>query len=1008
MLHTDRKKTDSLVPMTLIAGFCLFCLHSFTPPPMTRVGSLLEQAQIELDHYQFRQALTTVRQAELLLSTDSSATVRLYTIMIQCLLKNAEPDSIPVCQNKLSVLPATASIADQADYHFINAYLGQLHGQNYEEVYARYQVAYDLYTSLPKPWHTNAGRIANNAGVILLVQKGNPALALEQFRLSEQIFAARLGTDAPLIAHAYHNKGKAQAEQQRYFEAQENYSRALSIRAAKLGPEHSETLATILSFAAVQNALGNYEDAEQNLLLALNSVIESGNSNMLSIIYANLGTSYLLGANFPQSVHYYKKGLEIETGRNDSVEIATTLYNLGNAYLNQSEYQQALSYYQQAYKMAGPGHPQWSTLLTGLGNIYEKQGQLDKAEEKYRQALDYNKGRDNYVVVTNTYNLGNIYALRGDWARALELNRESQQLLGYRGDGNLEQVPDILSLCEAMTQECRLLWKTYRHNENMETLKAVRNACRNTVSTFDAHARTIREPSGRQTMNESLYPVLEIALAANQRLKKLTGDAQYWRESFHLSEQARALRLYESMLEDAALDTAVAEAQRQKVYELRTAIDSAWTDWLYKPKPGLTNRDSAVFLQKIAAMKIQYNEYWEELGHNHKGLLAGRSPLDVMTLQDVQQMLHPQQSLLEYMVGDSSVFLFWVRKDTFQVVERKKSSLDQQINIFEKALKSRFGESPQVQKKYTAAAAELYQQLIPVNPGYELIIVPDGTLYDVPFEALLSEKPDTLFTEYRQYPFMIRNHCISYAYSATVLYAMSERQGRTAAFHGVLGMAPFSGENRLLFWDERGRTNPAQDSFPTILSSGPELDSIKKYWPGSFYYNRYANIERFKQLAPQYSIIHLSTHGVADSRKGHASYIAFYSAKNSLAYSCLYTHNLTTVPLSADLVTLSACQTGLGSWQRGEGVFSVARACAQAGAKSVVTTLWDINDKASLNIMARFYRHLSNGIPKDEALRKAKLEFMTETSFQSIDAANPGIWSAFILIGDRSSIPRKR
>lgn len=1007
MLHpSERKKIAPVCSTGLLIGLCLLCLHSFLSPPSPRVWSLLEQAQLELDNYQFRQALNTARQAELLLDADSNATVRLYTLMAQCLLKNDEFDSITVCENKLSVLPVAASIADQADYHFIHAYLGQLRGHNPDEVYARYRVAYDLYTSLPKPWHTNAGRIANNTGYILLVQKKEPALALEQFRLAEQIFTARLGADGPLIAHAYHNKGKTLADQKRFIEAQANYSRALSIRNASLGPEHPETLATILSFVVVQNALGNYADAEQNLLLALNAVIESRNSNMLSTLYANLGTSYLMGANFPQAIHYYKKGLEIETERNDSTEIATTLYNLGNAYMNQSEYPTALSYYQQAYKTAQPGHPQWSTLLTGLGNIYEKQGLLDQAEEKYRQALDYNKGRDNYVVVTNTYNLGNIYALRGNWSRALELNRESQQLLGYRGDGNLDQVPDILSLCEAMTQECRLLWKMYRHKGEMETLEAVRTACRNTISTFEAHARTIREPAGRQTMNETLFPVLEIALAANQRLHDRTGDIQYWRESFHLSEQARALRLYESLLEDAVLDTAISEEQRQKVYELRVAVDSARTQWLYQPKPGFTARDSVLFLKKIAVLKKQYDEYWDQLGREYPGLLVNGAPLNILTLEEVRKMLTPRQALLEYMVGDSAVFLFWVRKDTFQVFEGKSSDLIHQVRTLEEALKSPFSESPQVQMKYTRAAAELCRQLIPENPGYDLIVIPDGPLSTVPFEVLLSSTPPESVTDYQQYPFMIRDHCISYAYSATVLHAMSERQGRTATVPGVLGMAPFAGEKRAVFWDERGNTGPKQDSFSTIRGSGTELDSIRKYWPGRFYYGNDATIGHFTEMAPRYSILHLSTHGVAGSRRGRASYIVFRSAQNPNAFSCFYTHNLTATPLSADLVTLSACQTGLGAWQRGEGVFSLARSCAQAGAKSIVTTLWDINDKASSDIMARFYRHLSEGVPKDEALRRAKLEFMTGASFQSADAANPCLWSAFILIGDRGSIRR--
>lgn len=157
----------------------------------------------------------------------------------------------------------------------------------------------------------------------------------------------------------------------------------------------------------------------------------------------------------------------------------------------------------------------------------------------------------------------------------------------------------------------------------------------------------------------------------------------------------------------------------------------------------------------------------------------------------------------------------------------------------------------------------------------------------------------------------------------------------------------------------------------------------------------------FASLASGFRILHLATHGVADERVGDYSYLAFASEADSIANELLYVRDLYNLQLNADMVVLSACQTALGRLQRGEGIISLARAFAYAGARSIVTTLWSVEDASTKTLMLAFYRHLQAGMPKDQALQQAKLEWIANAGYFK---AHPYCWAGLIVIGDAKEI----
>lgn len=158
------------------------------------------------------------------------------------------------------------------------------------------------------------------------------------------------------------------------------------------------------------------------------------------------------------------------------------------------------------------------------------------------------------------------------------------------------------------------------------------------------------------------------------------------------------------------------------------------------------------------------------------------------------------------------------------------------------------------------------------------------------------------------------------------------------------------------------------------------MAAAQKLLGGDVFSDTSATEKRFNEVAGNYRILHLSTHGKADDRVGDYSYLVFSPQKDAIENELLYCRDIYNLSLNADLVVLSACETGIGKLRRGEGIISLARAFAYAGAKSIVNSLWSVNDASTQELMVGFYKGLKKGDTKSQALAQAKRRFLEEPS----------------------------
>ena len=169
-------------------------------------------------------------------------------------------------------------------------------------------------------------------------------------------------------------------------------------------------------------------------------------------------------------------------------------------------------------------------------------------------------------------------------------------------------------------------------------------------------------------------------------------------------------------------------------------------------------------------------------------------------------------------------------------------------------------------------------------------------------------------------------------------------------------------------------------------------------------YGKAANEANFKQELPHHNILHLAMHGLVDAQYPEYSALAFTDDKDSLEDDFLYVHEIKHQSIDADLVVLSACETGYGKYQRGEGVVSLGRSFMYAGVPALVVSLWAVNDVSTGELMNYFYDNLAKNVDKSEALRQAKLQYLKNTNGVS---THPVYWAAFVQVGDSRPVAIK-
>jgi CHAT domain-containing protein len=470
-------------------------------------------------------------------------------------------------------------------------------------------------------------------------------------------------------------------------------------------------------------------------------------------------------------------------------------------------------------------------------------------------------------------------------------------------------------------------------------------------------------------------------------------------------EQAKARALLEGLSErvETLPDTGFSYYQ-----EKQTRISKKISSTLSAlSKKGVSEDLKNRLLSELERGEEEYLSLLNKIESQRIGKRVG-SAEEIVTLSDVQQhMLDQKTAILEFFLGEKRSYAFFIAENTFRIeILPKREDIQDSLRGYLKLIAS----VPEREFRGELAAKRIYRDLIhpfenELSHIENLVIVPDGILFYLPFETLVQDRNGVISSP----AYLIERCCISYAPSVSSLkFLLNKKPGNSrpkrllAVGNPVYSTRPPS--DRQFSYKEALREAYLENGFEftPLVYSQKEVQQISRYFKKStvdLYLGEKAKEEAFKKASLEdYQIIHFACHGFQDEKFPLRSALVLSLDDNGDEDGFLQGREIYHLRLNADLVVLSACQTARGRLENAEGVLGLPRLFFYAGAKSTISSLWKVNDRSTSELMRHFYGFLTEGKSKAQALRLAKLRLL-KSKFD-----HPFYWAGFILSGDSRSI----
>lgn len=744
-------------------------------------------------------------------------------------------------------------------------------------------------------------------------------------------------------------------------------------------------------FNAIPKAINHYEKAWKRY-----KAESLAGYDMIEYCLKPLGNLYTMSGNFSLAEQTISSYINIAKQQNDKAQEVAGMQNLSVVYNALGKYTTAQTVLKEALEFTGLTKSQRLQLENNLAASLMSQNKLDEAE-----ILIASSNQD----VIGLQNQAQILLRQKQFLLAIELLKKSEKILISSGDASARSLSKLYVN----------LARTHQANHDESNAETYYNKAYYTLVPY-AEPNSILEES--QLYAETTFldifdglaqidPNLEQALAYSKRssnvseLLKQSLTDQVTKGRFLAQDRLRSEfclnRIYEAYqgnINDSIFNLALNYAERSKVQLLQTAINEKSLLEQFPNDSLLIRRQSLKHEQellindliksRLSAEEITRDSIQSrlrEIALDLKSMQAQVSkayPLkkSVINVADLQSKLQKDNAhLVEYFFGNKVIFQFSVsaEKYSFKRIEKDElfsSTLNTYLEFFESP--SKISEDV---TRFTDTAFEFCKLLkFPNFESKNLILVPDGLLNFVSFDALLTES--TMTFQFEKMPFLVHDFNIFQQISATsYLHSKDvEKQEDPRA----LGVFPVF-------------ENTSQE----LTYSKEEALTVRRIDNSTLLLNEDATKSRFLEIADKFDVLHLSTHATGGNFITPAQ-LAFFD--EPLLLNEVYAQDL-----NANLVILSACETSIGRLQAGEGAMSLARGFQYAGAKQQLVSLWQVNDKSTSQLMSSFYNHYFDGHSVGYSNTQSKRDYLNNESIKNAKKS-PYYWGAFIAISPQVQI----
>lgn len=887
--------------------------------------------------------------------------------------------------------------------------------ERYKEAEALYLKVLSIEKNISSKYHTSSASTLNNLADLYWVM-GNYEEAEALFSKALAIKKEELGEFHSRYALSLNNLAVLYEEMGKYEEAEPLYVQTITIYRETLGEDHPTYATTINNLALLYKAQERYEEAEALFLesLEIDEKLYGTIHKSYAITLNNLALLYQDMLQYKKAEHFFLKVQKIRHQLFESPHTAHahSLNSIGNLYLRMERYAESEQMFFEALKIykqtLGELHPDYAIPLNNLALLYQKLGNLDKAFAYAMASIACNS--TNFKTI-----FPNIFAQQETPTHIFPPQQCCQE----------PQPSEFLKLSEleflhamqannSLNTLLKVTKKQYTTNYGNPQIQEVKLLQHYNISKASMHINELLRNDFSGKSNK-----LRI-LKENGRIVKYGIDAAIamhqntaLEEAFSFAEQNKSILLADALKNNRARNLSVLP---DSLLQQEKALQDQ-KDLLNKEKHEATTAEEKAALSKQEnTLNQKIEQFLARIKSDYPKYHALKYQNITATAKDIQTLLDEKSLFLEYFVTDSATYLFALSPTNVElfVINISKAELGLQIQQLRKALSDIrfvFEQKRKAYESYTVSARWFYQRLLEValkNKTVEnLIIVADGELGHLPFETFLTQKASQQTIDYKNLAYLINDYNISYNYSATLwkenLNTESHSQKAAKAGQMLACAAAYQnyGTDSNLVDLRLPNLIQLRSTLQRLPDAENEVTTLSELFRGNFLVGDATNEAFFKKEAPQYSIIHLAMHGILNPNAPMLSSLAFTENKDSLEDNFLQAYEISRLQLNANLVVLSACETGYGKFQQGEGVISLARSFMYAGTPSLVVSLWQVNDNSTAIIMKLFYENIRQGMAKDQALRQAKLNYIQRATN---NIAHPAFWSPFIQLGDNRPI----
>ena len=791
-----------------------------------------------------------------------------------------------------------------------------------------------------------------------------------------------------------------------YFYFREEYDNSITYfkRAVDLlkGPLSTSTTYTVCihNIGSIYELMGEYRKALDYHLYSLD-LNHPENDPQGYLSYTSIGITYHKLGEFDLSKEYLDKALETAKNRygNNHFILRSCYTKLGSMHYAFGNYKDAIEYYNKSLSISNKHkRTEWIEMdkvhialcQTKLGNSKVALSMLKPFSNNLESKSIYRKRWILYAISYSHMELEQLESAYDNLLRASEYFDYP-----YLREGKFDQIQRPITLRIFMDVYSDVIKRlsdlqicgidTNDHQRVLKDALNLENYINETIQTSDSKFHH----NSKAIMASSNF--IDFKIDENDKNSKY--------EALVVSENNKSRQLKEYLNANRVIDNSiipesiiVQKANIELEIELATAaVKTATISSKEQSEVDSLKRD--LFDKRVSQSSLQDSiEYYSDL---HEDYIY-----DIDAIKRIQKGLPKDQSIIEFFAGDGVIFSFLIKRDTLITYKIENGKwVNDIVKEYRENIYDYWVDQGDSGDRYSSRNSDffelsttLYEHLIsPISDHLteNILIIPDANLHMLPFETLVTTCKSCV-EDLSKCDYMVKSSNISYAPSLEFISRKDENANKKSSLNKLAVFAP----------SYANVSNPKKDnknlrgSLHPLKYNNYEASGIVNIISSDSYLNEGASLEMFKSNSPNYRIVHLASHAKSNIEDGDLSFLAFNNTKDSTQEYKLYARDVATLPISAEMVVLSACETGLGENISGEGVIGLARSFFLTGVESVVASLWSVNDASSADFMLEFYKQIKDGKSKSASLRAGKLKLI-----ENKITADPFFWAPFVSYG---------